>query len=60
MYRIAVCVRAYRKFTDVYDYDVSARQIDDARQRLVSALSLSGVSFANGQQLSNMFLARLQ
>lgn len=60
VYRVAICLKAYRKFEGIYDFTVNATQIDDPRERLVSALSLNGVSFENGQQLSRMFLERLQ
>jgi serine protease Do len=60
VYRVAICLKAYRKFEGIYDFTVNATQMDDPRERLVSALSLNGVSFDNGQQLSRMFLERLQ
>jgi serine protease Do len=60
VYRVAVCVRAYRKFEGVYDYSVSATQVDDARERQSSSLDLRGFSFENAQALSRMFLERLQ
>jgi serine protease Do len=60
VYRVAICLKAFRKFEGIYDFSVSATQIDDPRERLISSLSLEGVSFENGQQLSRMFLERLQ
>jgi serine protease Do len=60
VYRVAICLKAYRKFEGIYDFTVNATQMDDPRERLVSSLSLNGVSFDNGQQLSRMFLERLQ
>ena len=60
VYRVAICLKAFRKFEGIYDFSVSATQIDDARERLTSTLSLNGVSFDNGQRLSRMFLDRLQ
>jgi serine protease Do len=60
VYRIAICLKAFRKFEGIYDFSVRARQIDDAKERLTSVLSMSGVSFENGQRLSRMFLERLQ
>ncbi len=60
IYRVAICLKAYRKFEGIYDFTVSATQTDDARERLVSSLSLHGVSFENGQRLSRLFLERLQ
>jgi serine protease Do len=60
VYRVAICLRAYRKFEGIYNFNVSAIQVDDARERLSSDLTLNGVSFGNGQRLSRMFLERLQ
>ncbi len=60
VYRVAVCLRAYRKFEGIYDFTVAATQVDDARERMTSKLSLTGMSFANGQRLTRMFLERLQ
>ena len=60
IYRVAICVKAFKKFEGIYDFNVSANQVDDARERMLSTLTLRGVSFENGNRLSNMFLERLQ
>lgn len=60
VYRVAVCLNAFRKFDGLYNFSLSATQVDDARERLASTLSLRGVSFENGQRLNLMFLERLQ
>jgi serine protease Do len=60
VYSVAVCLSAYRKFEGIYDYTVTATQVDDARERQSSTLKLSGFSFANGQILMRLFLERLQ
>lgn len=60
VYRVAVCLKGYRKFDGLYDFTVTATQVDDARERLISKLLLNGVSFDNGQRLGRMFLERLQ
>ena len=60
VYRVAICLKAFRKFEGIYNFTVSATQVDDARERLLSTLTLNGVSFDNGQRLSRMFLERLQ
>lgn len=59
-YRVAICLKAYKKFDGIYDFSVSATQVDDARERMLSTLALHGVSFDNGQRLTHMFLQRLQ
>lgn len=60
VYRVAICLKAFRKFEGIYDFTVSATQVDDPRERLMSTLTLNGVSFENGQRLSRMFMERLQ
>jgi len=59
-YRVAVCVRAYRRFDDLYDYSVMATQVDDPAEQLSSRLDLRGFSFENAQRLGQMFLERLR
>ena len=60
IYRVAICLKAYKKFDGIYDFTVTATQTDDARERMISALTMHGISFENGQQLSKMFLERLR
>lgn len=60
VYRVGICVRAYRKFEGLYDYNVLATQVDDAQERLSSSLYLRGFSFDHAQQLATLFLERLQ
>lgn len=60
VYRVGICVRAYRKFEGLYDYNVQAIQTDDAQERLGSSLHLSGFSFDNAQRLAALFLESLQ
>ena len=43
--RISTCVRQYRLFAGLYDYDVTVVGIDDEQQALVSRLTLKGVGF---------------
>lgn len=60
VYRVSICVRAYRKLKGLYDYQVHALQVDDAQERLGSSLRMSGFSFENAQQIATRFLERLQ
>ncbi len=60
IYQVSICLRAYRKFAGIYDFDVSATQMDDASERQISRLRLNGFSFDNGQRLTRQFLERLQ
>ncbi|HEY9094128.1 MAG TPA: serine protease, partial [Hydrogenophaga sp.] len=59
VYRVAVCVRAYRKFDGLFDYSLTATQVDSAHERLRSSLFISGMAFENAQTLSRQFLERL-
>jgi serine protease Do len=60
VYRAAICVKAYRKFEGIYDFNVSATQVDDANERQISSLTLNGLSFENGQILTRKFLEQLE
>lgn len=60
VYRVSMCLQTLQKFEGVYNFDVRAMQMDDARERLSSNLILNGVSFENGQRVSRLFLERLQ
>jgi hypothetical protein len=60
VYRAALCIRAYRKFDHLYDYEVQATQVDDAKERQLSSLALNGFSYANAQRLARLFLEQLQ
>jgi len=60
VFRVATCLRAYRKFPGLYNYALRAMQVDDARERLVSVLSLRGFAFDNARRLGQQFLESLQ
>ncbi len=60
IYRVSVCLQTLQKFEGVYNFELKALQMDDARERLGSNLVLNGVSFENGQRVSRLFLERLQ
>jgi serine protease Do len=60
IYRVEICVTALKKYAGLYDYNVLATQIDSVSERLSSRLTMNGFSFENAQQLSKLFLARLQ
>lgn len=54
--RAVVCVSAYNKFADLYDFTLFTASTDDAQMSLHSRLSLSGVSYDNGLHFSRIFL----
>ena len=60
VYSVTICMSAFRKFDGLYNFRVSAQQVDDARERLLSALSMEGVSFANGQRIARLFMEQMQ
>ncbi|MGQ0429043.1 MAG: S1 family peptidase [Gammaproteobacteria bacterium] len=58
--RISTCVRQYRLFTGLYDFDVTVVGIDDRQQALVSRLALQGVAFESGRRAMERYLGALQ
>ena len=58
--RISTCVRQYRLFTDLYDFDVTVVGIDDPQQALVSRLALQGVAFETGKRIMERYLGALR
>lgn len=60
IYRVEICVAALKKYAGLYDYNVLATQVDSVDERLTSRLNMNGFSFENAQQLSKLFLERLQ
>jgi serine protease Do len=60
IYRVSICVSAYKKFEGIYDYTITATQIDDTQGRQTSALRLQGFAFDNSQKLAKLFVERLQ
>jgi S1-C subfamily serine protease len=58
--RISTCVRQYRLFGDLYDFDVTVVSIDDTSEALVSRLALQGVAFASGERILTRYLGALQ
>jgi hypothetical protein len=60
VYRVSMCVNAYRKFPGLYRYRVDALQVDGVHQRLKSGLELDGFSFENATRITQSFLERLR
>ncbi|MGH8130416.1 MAG: S1C family serine protease [Steroidobacteraceae bacterium] len=58
--RISTCVRQYRLFSGLYDFDVTVVGIDDTSQALVSRLALQGVAFEAGKRTMERYLGALQ
>jgi len=58
--RISTCVRQYRLFGDLYDFDVTVVSIDDSSEALVSRLVLQGVAYASGERILKRYLGALQ
>ena len=58
--RISTCVRQYRLFAGLYDYDVTVVGIDDEQQALVSRLTLKGVGFESGKRTMERYLGALR
>lgn len=58
--RISTCVRQYRLFAGLYDFDVTVVGIDDSSEALVSRLTLVGVGFDTGRRIMERYLGALQ
>jgi hypothetical protein len=58
--RISTCVRQYRVFGGLYDFDVTVVSIDDRSEALVSRLALKGVGFESGERILERYLGALQ
>jgi hypothetical protein len=54
--RAVLCVRAYRKFPELYDFALLTASADESRMSLQSRIDMSGVSYENGLQISRIFL----
>ena len=58
--RVSTCVRQYRLFAGLYDFDVTVVGLDDPGQALVSRLALNGVAFEAGKRTMERYLGALQ
>jgi hypothetical protein len=57
--RAVLCVRAYRKFTGLYDFALLAASTDEPLMSLQSRIDARGVSYANGMRVTRTFLEAL-
>lgn len=54
--RAVLCVRAYRKFPELYDFALLTATTDDSRMSLQSRIDADGVSYENGLRIARLFL----
>lgn len=54
--RAVLCVRAYRKFPELYDFTLLTASTDSGHMSLQSRINASGVSYENGLRISRIFL----
>lgn len=54
--RAVICLRAYRKFPELYDFALMTASTDERRMSLQSRLDARGVSFENGLRISRIFI----
>jgi hypothetical protein len=57
--RAVLCVRAYRKFPELYDFTLLTASTDASRMTLQSRVEAVGVSYPNGLRLARIFLDSL-
>ncbi|MFO7570835.1 MAG: serine protease [Smithellaceae bacterium] len=58
--RAVICVRAYRKFSGLYDFTALAVSTDESLMNLQSRLDIKGVSYENGMKVSRLFLESIR
>ena len=58
--RLTTCVRQYRLFEGLYDFELMAVSVSHANHAIVSSLSLRGTGFEPGQDLLRRYLETLQ
>jgi hypothetical protein len=54
--RAVLCVRAYRKFPELYDFALLVASTDESQMSLQSRVDTIGVSYENGLNISRTFL----
>jgi hypothetical protein len=54
--RAVLCVRAYRKFPELYDFTLLTASTDDGKMSLQGRIEAAGVSYENGLRISRIFL----
>jgi len=54
--RVALCLRAYRKFAGLHDLHLRALAVDSSSAALLSTLTITGVTFKDGQALAKRYL----
>jgi hypothetical protein len=57
--RAAICLRAYKKLTGLYDASVRMATLGSMNSGLASSLSLTGVTYENAQAIIQRFLERV-
>jgi serine protease Do len=57
--RAVLCVRAYRKFPELYDFTLLTASTDNGKMSLQSRIDTSGVSYENGLRISRIFLEQV-
>lgn len=58
--RALLCVRAYRKFTGLYDFALLTASTNDGLMSLQSRLDARGVSYENGMRVARLYMDTLQ
>ncbi|MDD5058770.1 MAG: serine protease [Sideroxydans sp.] len=58
--RAVLCMRAYRKFPELYDFTLLTASTDASRMTLQSRVEANGVSYPNGLRIARIFLESLE
>lgn len=57
--RVALCARAYRKLAGLYQFHLRALTVESSSSALLTTLTLSGLSFKDGQHLAVRYLEEI-
>lgn len=55
-FRVVYCVRRYKKYEGLYDVIFKLAALGSGRSGLISSLTMSGVSFDNGQRIARDYM----
>lgn len=58
--RAALCLRAYRKFAGLYDFNLRVVSLRESKRAMVTRLNLSGVSYEDGMRMVRHYMGALK
>jgi hypothetical protein len=58
--KVALCLRAYRKYVGLYDIDLRVVSLRESKQALVTKLDLEGVAYEDGMRMVRHYMGALK